>query len=664
MKNVRFRSLFLVAVLSIFCIFPQLVAAQQTEAQRELAEYIRDKYTKREVYITVRDGVKLFTSIYEPKNRSQKYPILLNRTPYAVRPYDKDVKKDDDRFKGSLGPDMLFAREGYIFVYQDVRGRWMSEGQFEDVRPDIANNTPRQIDESTDTYDTIDWLIKNLPNNNGRVGIYGISYPGFYASAGSFDSHPALKACSPQAPVSDWFHGDDMHHNGALFLAQNFSFFNGFGQFRPQPTSTADYIKPWKGRQTQDGYDFYLNLGGLKEVSDYYGTALGTRIKFWDDMMAHPTYDQFWKDRNILPKLKNITCATMTVGGWYDNEDLYGALRTYEHIERQNPGIFNVLVVGPWDHGGWSRNDGDWLGTAYFTEKTGDYYRRNMELPFFNHFLKDKGDIAAIKEVNLFDTGSHQWRSFDAYSPKNTTEKSLYLTANGGLSWEKPKAKTGNDEYVSDPWNPVPYTQKITRNYPRDFMTEDQRFVSTRPDVLVYRTDILTEDITIAGDIKPELFIASSGSDSDFVVKLIDVFPDDYNFPLTGKKLPNGQDERIKPPDNYVSSVFQPGGYQMLLRGEPMPARFRNGFERQIPLTPNVPTKLAFVMPGVAHTFNKGHRIMIQIQSTWFPLVARNPQKFVPNYKMANAAQFQKATQRIFRTGAYSSNVKLPVLNR
>jgi putative CocE/NonD family hydrolase len=670
MKNVFVKSLFLALVLSVFCIFPQFVSAQPTQEQRDLAEYIRDKYTKREVYITARDGVRLFTSIYEPKSKSQKYPILLNRTPYTVGPYGKD-KDGKDQFKGALGPDMLFAREGYIFVYQDVRGRWMSEGQFEDVRPDIANNTPQQIDESTDTYDTIDWLVKNLPNNNGKVGIYGISYPGFYASAGSIDSHPALKACSPQAPVSDWFHGDDSHHNGALFLAQNFSFFIGFGQARPQPTSTGDYIKPWKGRQTQDGYDFYLNLGGLKEVADYYQTALGTRIQFWDDMMAHPNYDQFWKDRNILPKLKNITCATMTVGGWYDNEDLYGALRTYEYIERQNPGIFNVLVMGPWDHGGWSRNDGDWLGTAYFTEKTGDYYRRNMELPFFNHFLKDKedisskdkGDISAIHEVNAFDTGSHQWHSFDTYSPKNVTEKALYFTANGGLSWQKPNARTGADEYVSDPWNPVPYTQKITRNYPRDFMTEDQRFTAGRPDVLVYQTEVLTEDITIAGDIRPELFIASSGTDSDFVVKLIDVFPDDYNFPLTGKKLPNGQDERLRPPENSAWTVFQPGGYQMLLRGEPMPARFRTSFEKPVPLIANVAAKVAFVMPGVTHTFKKGHRIMVQVQSTWFPLVARNPQKFVVNYKIGTAAQFQKATQKVFRSGANTSNVKLPVLN-
>jgi hypothetical protein len=633
----------------------KLTADQQ---QNELTRYIADNYTKREVSIPVRDGVKLFTSIYEPKNKSQKYPILLSRTPYTVQPYG------EDKCKTSLGPNMLFAREGYIFAYQDVRGRWMSEGKFQDVRPDIDNRTPQQIDESTDTYDTVEWLIKNLANNNGRVGIYGISYPGFYTSAGIIDSHPAIKAASPQAPVSDWFQGDDMHHNGALFLAQNYAFFTNFGQPRPSPTATTDYLAKWKGRQTPDWYNYFLELGGLKEVSDSYQKALGFRIPFWDEMMAHPTYDQYWKDRNILPKLKNIKTAVMTVGGWYDNEDLFGALRTYQHIERQNPGIFNVLVVGPWDHGGWSRADGDWLGTAYFTQKTGEYYRQNIEVPFFNRFLKDKGDISKIKEVNLFDTGSHEWRSFDEYEPTRGTDTALYLTANGKLSFLMPQSLNGFDEYVSDPMNPVPYTQKITSNYPRDFMTEDQRFVGTRPDVLVYQTEPLEQDITVAGDIKPSLFVSSTGTDSDFVVKLIDVFPDNYQFPATGKTLPNGQPERIKPPENYASSVFQPGGYQMFLRGEPMPARFRNGFEKAEPLTPNMPTKLAYTMPGVAHTFKKGHRIMVQIQSTWFPLVARNPQKFMPNYKLATAADFQKATQRVYYGGKNASAIILPVTKK
>ena len=633
-------------------LFSGFVFSQQTAGQKELAEYIRDNYDKQETMIPMRDGVKLFTSIYTPEKKSTKYPILLNRTPYTVAPYGKD-KDGKDQFKERLGPNELFAREGYIFVYQDVRGRWMSEGQFEDVRPDIANNTPQQIDESTDTYDTIAWLIKNVQNNNGRVGIYGISYPGFYASAGSIDSHPALKACSPQAPVSDWFHGDDMHHNGALFLAQNYNFFDGFGQARPapiQPSPTA--LKPFD-YGTQDGYKYYLKMGGLKNSGDLYEKQLRERIRFWDVMMLHPNYDQFWKDRNILPKLKNIKCATMTVGGWYDNEDLYGALKTYEHIERQNPGIYNVLVVGPWDHGGWSRADGDWLGTAYFTQKTGEYYRAKIEVPFFNHFLKDKGDISAIKEVNLYDTGSHEWKAFPTYEPTNGTDMALYMTVDGGLSFTMPKGTGGFDQYISDPAKPVPYTQKITLNYPRDFMTEDQRFVSTRPDVLVYQTEPLTDDVLVAGDIKPSLVVSSTGTDSDFIVKLIDVFPDDYRFP-----------EGVKPPVNSAWTVFQPGGYQMLLRGEPMPARFRNNFEKPSPLTPNTPTKLAFTMPGVVHTFKKGHRIMVQIQSTWFPLVARNPQKYMANYKLATNKEFQKATQRVYFGGRNASAIILPVQKR
>ena len=353
----------------------------------------------------------------------------------------------------------------------------------------------------------------------------------------------------------------------------------------------------------------------------------------------------------------------MTVGGWWDNEDLYGALRTYQSIEKQNPGIFNVLVVGPWDHGGWAYRDGDWLGTAYFGEKTGDYYRQNLEVQFFNHFLKDSGDISKIKEVNLFDTGSHEWRSFENYEPTNSTDTALYLTRGGKLSFEQPPS-AGSDEYISDPMKPVPYTQKITSNYPREFMTEDQRFAASRPDVLVYQTDILTDDVTIAGDIKPSLFISSSGTDSDFVVKLIDVFPDDYKFPETGKTLPNGQPERLTPPGNFASTVFQPGGYQMLLRGEPMPARFRNGFEKPVALVPNTATALSFTMPGIAHTFKKGHRIMIQIQSTWFPLVARNPQKFMPNYKLGTAADFQKATQRVYYGGKTPSAIVLPIQKR
>jgi putative CocE/NonD family hydrolase len=647
MKPYRAFSLTIVVLLAIVCSIPARAHAQLTPQQQELADYIKSNYTKREVMIPVRDGVKLFTAIYEPKDRSQKYPIMLFRTPYSVAPYGAD------KFKNSLGPDELFAREGYIFAYQDVRGRLMSEGEFEDVRPYIPNKTGKQIDETSDAYDTVEWLVKNVQNNNGRVGVWGISYPGFYTSMAGIDSHPAIKAISPQAPIADWFKGDDMHHNGALFLAQNYAFFTFMGQPRPGPVSSFEYLKDFKWG-TPDGYKFFLDMGGLNNSGEIYQKRLGTRSKFWDQMMAHPNYDQFWKERNVLPNLKNIKAAVMTVGGWYDDEDLYGALTTYQYIERQNPGIFNVLVMGPWFHGGWVRSEGDWLGTAYFGQKTGRYYQEKFELPFFNHFLKDKGDISQIKEVNTFDTGANEWRDFNAWEPKVVTDTPLYLAAGGRLSFTDAVGKGGRadyDEYVSDPFKPVPYTQKITINYPKEFMTEDQRFVSSRTDVLVYQTEPLTEDITIAGDIKPQIIVASSGTDSDFVVKLIDVFPGDYEYPK-GIKLPED------------AAGFQPGGYQMLLRGEPFPARFRKSFENPEPLEPNRPAKISFVMPGVVHTFKKGHRIMVHIQSTWFPLVARNPQKFVPNYKQAGDADFQKATQRVYRGGANISSIILPIVKR
>lgn len=656
--------IFVVATLSALILSVNSAAQpgqQLTPQQKELADYIKKNYTKTEVMIPMRDGVKLFVCIYEPKDKKQKYPIMFDRTPYSVGPYGLND------YKTSLGPDELFPREGYIFVYGDVRGRYMSQGEYEDVRPYIPKKKGNQIDETTDTYDTVDWLIKNVPNNNGRVGVYGISYPGFYTSMAGIDGHPAIKAISPQAPVSDWFHGDDNHHNGALFLSQNFSFFTGFGQPRPLPTSNNDYVKPFN-YGTQDGYKFYYDVGGLQNFGDAYQKQFGFRIKFWDQMMMHPNYDQFWKERNVFPNLRNIHAAVMTVGGWYDDEDLFGTLGTYQYIEKQNPGIFNVLVIGPWCHGCWVRMDGDWLGTAYFGSPTGLYYREHFELPFFNYFLKDKGDISAIKEVNVFDTGANQWASLGGWDPAMAIPTPLYLRGHS-LSFAEPTAAgtptlmrradgtSGGpatyDEYVSDPWNPVPYTQKRnseTIRYPRDFMTEDQRFAATRPDVLVYQTEPLSEDLTVAGSIKPELFVSSSGTDSDFIVKLIDVFPDDYKYP-----------EGAKAPDNSPANILSPGGYQMLLRGEPMPARFRNSFEKPEPLRPNVPTKLSFVMPGIFHTFKKGHRIMVQIQSTWFPLVARNPQKFMANYKLGSDADFQKATERVYHSTQYPSRIMLPM---
>ncbi|MBC7796192.1 MAG: CocE/NonD family hydrolase, partial [Pyrinomonadaceae bacterium] len=469
-------------------------------------------------------------------------------------------------------------------------------------------------------------------------------------SSGIINSHPAIKAASPQAPVSDWFIGDDMHHNGAFFLAQNYDFFAGFGQPRPKPETPETTKNKEFDFGTKDGYKFFKDtMGSLANSDDLYRKNVGTDIAFWNQMMAHPNYDQFWKDRNILTKLKNIKCAVMTVGGWYDNEDLYGALETYKSIEANNPGIYNVLVVGPWYHGGWARSDGEWLGTAYFGQKTGAYYREKLELPFFNHYLKEKGDLGDLKEINVFDTGANKWAFYD--KPVTGTEKIFYLQADGKLSPDAPmKDRSSFDEYVSDPSKPVPYTKKITINYPRDFMTEDQRFVSNRSDVLTYQTEVLTEDVTVAGDIKPTLFASTSGTDSDYVVKLIDVFPDDAEFPKDLKLTPE------------ASNGFELSGYQMLLRGEPFRARFRNSFEKPEPMEANRIAKIVYTMPAIEHTFKKGHRIMVQIQSSWFPLVDRNPQTYVPNIFEAKEIDFKKATQRIYRNGANPSSVALRII--
>ena len=619
-----------------------LTPTQQPLPPDDLAKYIREHYTKTEVMVPMRDGVKLFTAVYTPRDTTQKYPVLLTRTPFSVSPYG------GDKFPRTLGPDKLFAQEGYIFVYQDVRGKWMSEGDFEDVRPELAASDGTRTDESTDAYDTIDWLVKNAPNNNGRVGIYGSSYPGFYASAAAINSHPALKACSPQAPVSDWFMGDDMHHNGAVWLAQNYDGFMFVGQSRAKPTSDFGSLKEWDEPLPDDAYNWFLNAGGLSELGDLYPKHLGERIKFWDEMMAHPNYDKFWRDRNILPRLRKIKCAVMTVGGWFDNEDLYGALNTYKAIAEQNPNTSNSLVMGPWAHNGWSRSTGEWLGTAYFGQRTSEYFQANFELPFFNFYLKDKGDISKLHKVNLFDTGANEWRSFDSWGGQASTTR-LYLSDHGKLNGS-PTRTAGSDEYVSDPEHPVPFTQKIGRFYPPEFMTEDQRFAAARPDVLTYRSEVLTDDLTVAGDLTPELWISSSGTDSDFVVKLIDVFPDTYDYP-----------KGIKP-DAWNAGAFSPGGYEMLVRGDAMPARFRNSFEKPQALVPGEPVKLSFTMPGIMHTFKKGHRIMIQIQSTWFPLVARNPQRF--DVSTGPSQQFYRATERVYYGVGHPSAILLPTLSR
>lgn len=616
------------------------VCAQQTQQQSELAQYIKANYTKQEVMIPMRDGVKLFTSIYAPKDASQKYPVMLNRTPYTVRPYGLE------EFREPLGPSARFAYEGYIFVYQDVRGRWMSEGNFMDMRPHIDKKTKQtDIDESTDTYDTIEWLIKNLPSN-GRVGMWGISYPGFYVSAGIVDSHPALKAVSPQAPIGDWFIGDDFHHNGAFFLPHAYNFFSGFGQPRNAPGLAQP--KPFS-HGTPDGYKFFLEMGTIKNGLEIYKKQLGTNIPFMEEMAQHPNYDEWWKARRILDHLKNIKPAVMTVGGWFDAEDLYGALHTYSSIEKQNAGITNMIVMGPWFHGGWSRSDGDSLGNARFGSKTGEFYREKIELPFFNYYLKTCQENCKVNqpEAYMFETGSNEWRTYDSWPPKNVDMKSIYVGANGTLSFDAPNTNNNAfDEYASDPAKPVPFIENTAIGMTREYMTDDQRFASRRPDVLTYQTYVLTEDITLAGPLTASLFVSTSGTDSDFVVKLIDVFPDD------------SKDFEPNPAN------FRTAGYQMMVRGEPFRARFRNSFEKPEAMKPNQVTKVEFALPDVNHTFKKGHRIMIQIQSSWFPLVDRNPQTFVPNIYMANESDFQRATQRVYRTKESATSLKFYVLKK
>ncbi|QNL52635.1 CocE/NonD family hydrolase [Olivibacter sp. SDN3] len=584
----------------------------------------------------MRDGVKLFTSIYIPKDKSKKYPFLINRTPYTVAPYG------ESEYKPSLGPDPLFIREGYIFVYQDVRGKWMSEGTFEDIRPHIGNkNNNKQVDESSDTYDTIDWLLKNIDNNNGKAGIYGISYPGFYSTAALPDAHPALKAVSPQAPVTDWFRGDDFHHNGAFFLADAFNFYSGFGVPRPSPV-TPDNTPKKIAFTMNDNYGFFMELGAIKHAKERY---FGDSIKFWNALMEHGVLDTFWKAREITRHLKNIKPAVMVVGGFFDAEDTYGALRTYRAIEEQNPKGTNHLVMGPWFHGAWVRSNGSSFGDIVFGQETSTWYQTNMELPFFNHYLKGKGTFDPA-EATIFITGSNEWKAFDAWPPKDTERKRLYLHAKGKLSFEKPTEVDSYDEYISDPNNPVPYQQGVHGSRSREYMIDDQRFAAKRPDVMVYQTEVLTEDVTLTGELSAKLKVSTSGTDADYVVKLIDVYPDDAETPEAGEK---------------EKDVIM-GGYQMLVRGEVLRGKFRNSFETPEPFVSGEITDVQYALPDVAHTFKKGHRIMIQIQHSWFPLVDRNPQQFIDIYRQAEDDDFQKATNRLYHDKINASHIEIEVL--
>lgn len=636
MIGLRREKRLLLAVL-VTCL-ASFTMAQAQEAPKE--NYVKAHYTKYEYRIPVRDGKKLFTSVYVPKDSSQTYPILMQRTPYNVGPYGVD------QYKERLGPSDEFEKAGYIFVYQDVRGRYLSEGQFLEMHPHIAaKRSAQDVDESSDTYDTIEFLLKHLDNHNGKVGIWGISYPGFYTSASIIDSHPALKAASPQAPMTDLFFTDDAYHGGAFMLAANFGFYTSFKPF-PEPAPPRASVPFDFG--TPDGYEFFLRAGSLRNLDRLY---LKEANPLFTDQISHTTYDGYWKARDLSRHMKNIKCAVMTVGGWFDAEDLNGPFNTFKAIERNNPGTPNSLVEGPWVHGGWANADGDRLGDIQFAARTSAFFRSDIQFPFFEYYLKGKG--AVLPKAYVFETGTNVWRKYQQWPPAKAQARTLYLHAGGKLSFDPPSENEGWDEYVSDPAHPVPFIDYIATSVPQRYMVDDQRFAARRPDVLVYQSEPLEEDVTIAGPISPKLSVASTGTDSDFVVKLIDVYPNDY-------------------PDNEVANAtkrvlgapsVRMGGYQQLLRGEPMRAKFRNSWEKPEPLIAGRIAKLDFTMPDLNHTFRRGHRIMVQIQSSWFPLVDRNPQTFV-EIPDARPEDFKKATQQVFHRKDAPSGVELLVLIR
>jgi len=602
--------------------------------------WIRQNYTKQELMIPMRDGVKLFTTIYAPKSQVEKHPFLMVRTPYSVAPYGTAFS---NRLQSPHWANYL--REGYILVLQDVRGCYMSEGSFVDVRPLSALNPKgkkRSPDEATDTYDAIDWLIKNIKNNNGRVGIFGISYPGFYSTMGALSGHPALKAASPQAPVTDWFMGDDFHHNGAFALMDAFSFYSGFGRPRPVPTTKG---KPGYALPGNDNYDFFLRTGAVRNFS----ALLGDSIVFWNELMKHPDYDDWWKARDARRNCYNVKPAMLVVGGNFDAEDCYGAWNLYKAIEKQNPATNNRLVMGPWFHGGWSRGDGSYLGNIRFGSKTATWYQDSLELPFFNYHLKGKGDLTKAAEASIFFSGENKWKQFEQWPPVSVKPQAVYLQAAQRLSFEKPDLAVSSKTYVSDPAKPVPYTEHIHPSRTREYMSDDQRFAARRPDVLVYEME-LTEDLTLSGPVTADLKVKINTTDADFVVKLIDVFPTDFKY--DDKDCCKG-----------VKNEAEMGGYQMLVRAEIFRGRYRDSFEQPKAFEPGKVETVKFDLPDVAHTFKKGHKLMIQIQSTWFPLFDRNPQQFINIYSCEDK-DFKVAEITILQQADAASCIYLPILKK
>lgn len=619
-------------LLSLCCLMVVATGFGNSDAQQQRqGQSISERYSKREVRIPMRDGVMLHTAIYAPRDQSKAWPILMNRTCYSCQPYG------ENNYPSRLGPSKTIDDEGYIFVQQDVRGRWNSEGTFDNMRPHRDGDLP--VDESSDTYDTIEWLLKNVPSNNGKVGITGISYPGFYSAAALPEHHPALVAVSPQAPISDFFF-DDFHHQGS-FLQSYLIATATFGYQHSGPTTQSWYQSPRPS--SNDAWQFHTMLGPLSNASEFYGED----CFFWQEIVEHPNYDKFWQERSILPHLKNIQANVLTVGGWFDAEDLYGPLHIYQSVESKNPGISNQLVMGPWGHGDWARGRGpSVVGNMPFGRDISSYFQEKIEAPFFKHHLKGSGDPLPF-EAHVFDTGRREWSSLPAWPPTDTKPTSLYMKAGGKLeSASPPPAVDGAQsftEYISDPADPVPYRQRqdIQLQFtPRQYMTDNQKFAGDRDDVLVFQTPVLTQSATIAGPITARLQVSTDQGDADWIVKIIDVFPDDY------PQL-EGTPEGVKL-----------AGYQMMVRSEVLKGRFRKSLENPEPMVPNEVMEVAVPLQDIYHTFLPGHRVMIQIQSTWFPLIDRNPQKYVENIYKAKAEDFVKATHRVWHNADHPSRIE------
>lgn len=590
-------------------------------------EFSKTNFDKIEMMIPMRDGIRLYTAVYTPKDQSEKYPFLIERTPYSAGPYG------DTMYRRLGSADLI--KEKFIFVFQDVRGRYKSEGKNLEVTPHIAlKKNKKEVDESSDTYDTVEWLLKNIKNNNGRVGIYGISYPGFYASASLPGAHPAIKAVSPQAPVSDEFIGDDANHNGAFFLLDNFAFMNYFG--KPSASPVEDYESNIFKYNSTDAYAFFMDMGPLKNTqSEKY---FNHKSYIWNEYLQHDTYDDYWKSRNIRQHLKNITIPTLVVGGWFDAEDLFGALQTYISIEKQSINNQNRLVMGPWTHGAWAGADWNKFGPLNFGINTSKYFQDSLQLPFFTYYLKNKGNFNA-SEATVFETGTNIWKKYTSWPPVNTVKTDFYFGPKNSIQTNKP-AESGNDDYVSDPNKPIPYTDQISGYRNNEYMVEDQRFAAIRPDVVFYKTSILENDVTLSGEIIADLKVKLNISDADFIVKLIDVYPDSMKGFYNKKPL---------------------AGYQQMVRCEVIRGKFRNSFETPQPFIPGRNDEVKLILNDVAHTFKKGHAIMVQIQSSWFPLTDRNPQKFMRIFD-AVEKDFTKGIINILYGGDNASKITLPIL--